>query len=92
MATWIEFRCEARTQEFAGTSEEGAYQARCLSHHNAGPQDMALDTRASVIDLLQTLEREAKEAGWVKTKVGWVCPGCAKYMREHNIPSSSLDD
>ncbi len=92
MGTWIELRCEARTQSFAGTPAEGEFRARCLSYHNEGPQDMALDTNADVLQVLQQLAREAKDSGWKKTRVGWVCPACAKHMREHNIPSSALDD
>lgn len=92
MGIWMEIRCEARTQDFAETPPKGDYKARCWSHHNAGPMEMANDTQASVIDVLRGLEREAKLGGWLKTKAGWVCPECAKYMREHNIAASVLVD
>lgn len=91
MGIWMEIRCEARTQDFAEQMAKGVSRARCWSHQNAGPMDMASDTQASVLDVLRGMERDAKQAGWVKTKAGWVCPDCAKHMRENNIPASVLE-
>jgi hypothetical protein len=84
MGIWMEVRCEARTQDFAD-------KAKCWSHENTGPMEMANDTQTSVIDTLRELTRDAKRGGWVKMKAGWVCPDCARHMREHDIPASVLD-
>ncbi len=91
MGIWMEIRCEARTQDFAEAMPEGTSLARCWSNQNAGPMDMASDTQVGVIDVLRGMEREAKLGGWVKTKAGWVCPGCALHMRDNNIAASVLD-
>lgn len=77
MATWIEFRCENRTEP----SSEGRglkVGDRCLSHDNAGPMEMAGDTKASILDTVRELEAEARKDGWKKTREGWVCPFASK--------------
>lgn len=79
MATWIEIRCENRTDP----SSEGRglkVGDRCLSHDNSGPMDMAGDTRASILDTVRELEAEARNDGWKKTREGWVCPFCVKAL------------
>lgn len=73
MGTWIELRCERRTQSVA----EGYPYARCWSHDNEGPMGEAEDNRASLVATMQQLEKVARATGWVKTRVGWVCPHCA---------------
>lgn len=64
MGTWIELRCEKRGDD-------------CYSAVNNGPMDMAGDTIASVLDTLSILAKEARAAGWKKTREGWICPACA---------------
>lgn len=93
MAIWIEFRCEARTEDFAMDSPPGSTESRCWSNAGyGGPQDLTGETQADVVATYRRLEKDAKATGWWKTKAGWVCPGCAKYMREHDIPVSALSD
>lgn len=80
MGTWIEFRCENRSEASAdGASWPGK---RCWSHDNEGPMDMALDTRASVVETLQGMERHAIASGWKKTRDGWICPFCAQQREQ----------
>jgi len=77
MGTWIEIRCENRSE----SSAEGRginVGDRCYSHDNAGPMDMANDTRASVAETLRVLDEDAKSSGWKKTREGWICPFCVK--------------
>lgn len=79
MATWIELRCENR----AYPSSEGRglnVGDRCLSHDNAGPMEMAGDTRANILETVRELEAEARKDGWKKTREGWVCPFCVKAL------------
>lgn len=79
MGTWIEYRCENRTEP----SAEGPgikIGDRCLSSDNAGPMAMADDTRASVLEVIRELDEEALESGWKKTRSGWICPFCVKSM------------
>lgn len=74
MGIWIEYRCENRTASSSGDRlPEGK---RCLSHDNAGPMDMADDTRESVVETLKFLDEEARQSGWKKTRAGWICPFC----------------
>jgi len=77
MGTWIEFRCENREEPTA----EGSEHDCCLSHNNAGPMEMAEDTRVDLIATVRQLEREAREAGWIRTNEGWVCPYCAPRLQ-----------
>lgn len=80
MATWIEFRCENRTEP----SSEGRginVGDRCLSHDNVGPMDTANDSRVSILETIRFLEKEARDGGWKKTREGWICPFCVKAMR-----------
>lgn len=73
MGIWIELRCENRSNP----SAEGiAGSRRCCSHDNAGPMEMASDTRASVVETLREIEANARATGWEKTKYGWICPHC----------------
>lgn len=72
MSTWIEFRCEIKGACFDKPSDVG----KCWSNNNVGPMDMALDTRKSVVETIQSMEKDAVNTGWVKTKDGWVCPFC----------------
>lgn len=79
MSTWIEFRCENRTEP----SAEGPglkVGDRCLPNDNAGPMAMALDTRASILGVLSELDAEARQEGWKKTREGWICPFCVSVM------------
>ena len=73
MGTWIEFRCEKRGGRTGYLETE-----RCWSDTNSGPMEMAEDTRASVIETLRLLEKQARSSGWKKTKEGWICPHCAE--------------
>ncbi|CRN65986.1 hypothetical protein SAMN05216576_107245 [Ectopseudomonas chengduensis] len=75
MATWIEIRCENRGKV---SEEEAAPTKRCYSSDNIGPMDMAEDNRASLLETMRFLEKDARDDGWKKTKEGWVCPFCAK--------------
>jgi len=75
MGTWIEIRCENRSEP----SAEGRgikVGDRCYSNDNAGPMDMADDTRASVVETLRFLDADARDSGWKKTRAGWICPYC----------------
>jgi hypothetical protein len=67
MATWIEMRCENRSEGTEG----------CWSDENGGPMDMAADDQKSVLAVLKSLHDQAKKEGWVKTRDGWVCPVCS---------------
>lgn len=73
MGTWIEIRCEDRTEEWA----EGRPNERCWSNDNAGPMDMAGDTLASVKGTIADLRKDALVSGWRMTRSGWICPHCA---------------
>lgn len=73
MGMWIEIRCERRVEEASYGLQGGG---RCLSHDNVGPMGEAHDTRADVSALIQELEGQARNDGWVKTRKGWVCPRC----------------
>ncbi len=70
MGTFIELRCENRTNRSAGekcwslTSDQGT---------------ISCDTRTAVLAVLRDLEDAHKNAGWKKTKLGWVCPVCAEH-------------
>lgn len=77
MGTWIELRCEQRSE----SSADGDGIKRCWSHDNAGPMEMAGDTRASLIETMRNLEAQARSTAWKKTQVGWVCPFCAPLMK-----------
>lgn len=74
MATWLEFRCENRSNE----SAKGDYHNHCWSIDNAGPVGMASDSRESVAGVLRGMGQEAKASGWKRTKYGWVCEYCVK--------------
>lgn len=75
MATWIEIRCENRGK---ASGEEAAPTKRCYSDDNIGPMQMAEDNRASLLETMRFMEKDAQDDGWKKTKEGWVCPFCAK--------------
>ena len=70
MATWIEIRCEERGS--------GDFRNRCWSDDNTGPMEMSEDDNTSIMRTVAILRKEAREAGWKRTKAGWVCPTCAK--------------
>lgn len=72
MATWMEIRCERR-----GSGKPHGPE-RCLSDDNAGPMEMADDTRESVLTVLKLINDQARESGWKKTREGWVCPACTQ--------------
>ena len=72
MGIWIEFRCELRVVS-AGETEG----KRCWSQDNTGPMGLSSDDQKSVLWNLRELGREAKAAGWRRTKEGWICPYCA---------------
>ena len=79
MGTWIEYRCENRLE----SSADGPgikVGDRCFSDDNAGPKDLADDTRASVLEVIRELDEEALNSGWMKTRSGWICPFCVKSM------------
>lgn len=83
MGTWIEIRCENRSEP----SAEGRgikVGDRCYSHDNSGPMDMASDTRASVAETLRFLNEDARESGWKKTREGWICPFCVMALKSAN--------
>lgn len=77
MGYWLELRCENRDNPSANTSD-GLTFKRCYSNDNIGPGELASDTRESVLEVWREIDRGAKQAGWVKTKYGWICPFCAK--------------
>lgn len=77
MSIWMEIRCETRKPK-AGT--------RCYSTMNAGPMCLIQDTRKGVTQGLSHLNDQAKRAGWVKCKDGWVCPACK------NEPGTKIND
>lgn len=80
MGTWVELRCEVRSEEVEGYSLDVGTQ--CLSTVNAGPMGMASDTRESLLQLIQGLEAEARKDGWLKKRSGWVCPFCIRHPVE----------
>lgn len=77
MGTWIELRCENRDNPSAKANELMPFKC-CYSNHNSGPGELAIDTRASILETLRRMEADAKQAGWEKTRYGWICPFCAK--------------
>lgn len=77
MGTWIELRCEERSDAVEGYGLEVG--ETCLSSVNAGPMGMANDTRESQVSVLRELEAEARSDGWVKRPAGWVCPFCVRH-------------
>lgn len=79
MGTWIEFRCENRTEPTADGRGLNVGD-RCLSHDNIGPMEMACDTNTSILETVSELTAEARNDGWKKTRGGWVCPFCVKAM------------
>lgn len=74
MGIWIEYRCENRFN--ASSGDRLPENKRCLSHDNRGPMEMADDTRASVVEVLRSLDDDARRNGWEKTREGWICPFC----------------
>jgi len=78
MGTWIELRCENRDSKSSWGDGLGGRGNGCWSHINEGHGELALDTRADLLETMRQVERQAKEAGWVKSKFGWVCPFCRK--------------
>lgn len=79
MGTWIEFRCENRCEPSA---ENTPWETDgCWSHRNAGPMELAEDTRVDLIATVRTMERQARGYGWIRTKEGWVCPYCAPRLQ-----------
>lgn len=79
MGTWIEIRCENRSEPSA--DGDGAVSGqRCYSHDNRGPMGLSEDTHSSILVTLRGMAREAREGGWVKTQDGWVCPYCIKRL------------
>lgn len=87
MGTWVELRCEERSEESEGYSLDVGNC--CLSSVNAGPMGMADDTRASLIQLIQGLEADARKSGWVKKRAGWVCPFCVRHPAKPNDEKGS---
>jgi len=77
MGTWIEFRCEERSDEVEGHGL--SIGERCYTADNTGPMGMADDTRADLLALVRSLEEDARSLGWVKKRVGWVCPFCVRH-------------
>ena len=78
MAIWLEFRCEGR----AATSSCGNdAKKRCWSNDNAGPASLSYETQADVLDALREMAADAISWGWMKTKIGWFCPGCVRAER-----------
>jgi hypothetical protein len=84
MGTWIEIRCEVRTTEVEGHGLD--IGQRCLSADNAGPMGMADDSRTAQLQVIQELESDARDSGWVKRRSGWVCPFCVRH------PATPVDD
>lgn len=80
MGTWIEIRCENRSNS---NSEGRGLKVgdRCYSHDNAGPMEMANDTRTSVTETLKSLDEDARSDGWKKTREGWICPFCVQALK-----------
>ena len=73
MSTWIEIRCE-------NMHERSAYGKRaedcCWSNDKKSPISISDDSQNEVLTTLRRLTEEAKTAGWVKEKKGWLCPHC----------------
>jgi hypothetical protein len=77
MGTWIEFRCENRTNPSSWGADGRGGDGKCESHDNNGPMELARDTRKSVLHVLRLIEKDARANGWTKTKYGWICAFCA---------------
>lgn len=77
MAIWIELRCEGRNKN-----------ADCLSNSNDGPMELSMDDQRSVLDTLRLLSRVGREAGWRRSREGWLCPKCSS--RVGGSPSGSV--
>jgi hypothetical protein len=73
MGTWIEIRCEKRSEE--SSFVDGI--SRCWSHDNQGPMGEASDNRESLLEVMRHLEAVARKHGWKKRAEGWICPYCS---------------
>jgi hypothetical protein len=83
MGTWVELRCEERSDEVEGVGNIGE---RCFTADNAGPMGMADDNRADLLELMRSLEQDARDGGWLKKRAGWVCPFCVRHPPKSTTP------
>lgn len=86
MAVWMELRCDWRN--FQAPASGGA---RCHSHDNHGPMDMAANNAASVQSLRREIFDDAKRAGWTKHGSDWACPSCSPRIASGEFPTD-LDE
>lgn len=72
MSTWLEIRCEHQQDSSFGPNPH----ERCWSGEGKSPNSVSDDSQAAVMLTLRRISEEAKAAGWVKRKKGWLCPYC----------------
>ena len=81
MATWIEFRCEDNAEDYSyiNTKEQ------CWTNQNDGGGEICGDSVTELLATKRRIEKNLKEAGWKRFKIGWVCPHCIKHRnaQEH---------
>lgn len=84
MGTWIEIRCENRSNAEATAFWNGTRYEKCFSHDNSGPMGEASDTREGITKMLAGLAKDARAAGWRRTRGGWICPHCMTFKRPNS--------
>jgi hypothetical protein len=63
---WIELRCSANKSN------------SCFSSRNEGPMYLSGEGTTSLAATIKAIGTKAKNNGWKKTRMGHVCPACAK--------------
>lgn len=83
MSVWIELRCEARTQDFAGGGWENHVKVNCWSFDNEGLGRLSFETKADVAYVYSLIKKDAQRHGWKLVKrIGWVCPYCLNHIEK----------
>lgn len=72
MSTWLEIRCENLYDSSFGHKPN----ERCWSSDGKSPNSVSDDGQADVMLTLRRISGEARAAGWVKKREGWLCPYC----------------
>lgn len=78
MAIWIEIHCDVRSN---GPPDRGRLHPFCNSDRNENISGMTGNSRAVFLKTIRHLEKNAKSAGWVKTRDGWICSSCITMIR-----------
>ena len=73
MSIWLEIFCDVRAPCPEGMV---CLDPFCYGESTRQVGGMAYNTRESVRRCLMSLEKQAKLAGWIKDRRGWVCPNC----------------